>query len=144
MIRKLDLKEIHKQLLANMKAAGLNASFSLAEEIDEETGEVTNPINWPACLLEFAEAMPDDTKTSMGIDRSLIVHLIDDNQTNVRIYDELEKLYEVMAGGLEIPGFSLAIVEGQQIGPEREDESKFLRMDIYYTLKVQQIQITEV
>lgn len=134
--RKFDLELLHKAVLTDLKAQGVNPSFHLKEEVDEN-GHTVKPIKWPACVLEFRNGSPDDTKTTYNLDRYLVFNVIDDYDSAIRIYGEVKKIYAFIENGIHIDGFEVEIIKNEEEGPY--DDNSFKRMDLTYQIKIMQI-----
>ncbi|EDO1202088.1 hypothetical protein FQS15_06455 [Listeria innocua] len=136
MYRKLDIIKLHSVILKKLKEAKVNAGFELIEKRDKD-GNITIPLNFPASILEFANSIPDDTKTSFGINRYLLINIIDDYDSNIRIYGELEKIYDVMEKKIKIDGFTVDLIKKEENGPS--EDNTFLRMEVVYEIKIYQL-----
>ncbi|EAE9451236.1 hypothetical protein [Listeria monocytogenes] len=136
MYRKLDITKLHTVILKTLKEKDVNAGFELIEKRDKD-GNITIPLKFPASVLEFTNATPDDTKTSFGMNRYLLINIIDDYDSNIRIYEELEKIYSAMSEKIRIDGFTVDLIKMEENGPS--DDNSFIRMEVVYEIKIYQL-----
>lgn len=138
MYRKLDITKLHTVILKTLKESNVNAGFELIEKRDKD-GNITIPLKFPASVLEFTNATTDDTKTNFGMSRYLLINIIDDYDSNIRIYEELEKIYEAMGEKIQIDGFTVDLIKMEENGPA--DDNSFIRMEVVYQIKIYQLEV---
>ncbi len=136
MYRKLDITKLHTVILKTLKESNVNAGFELIEKRDKD-GNITIPLKFPASVLEFTNATTDDTKTNLGVSRYLLINIIDDYDSNIRIYEELEKIYVAMGNKIKIDGFTVDLIKAEENGPA--DDNSFIRMEVVYQIKIYQL-----
>ncbi|KNF09303.1 hypothetical protein CLPU_3c00810 [Gottschalkia purinilytica] len=121
MIRKLSLRPLHVALNSLLKKYGIKLSDK----------------NFPFVNIDIPGIFNNDTKTFKGDEVLVFFTIVDDSNTNIRLYEIAEKITEALEEGLTVQDFTCEISRNSNSGVQEEENYRTLRLG--YNFKLTQI-----